>query len=130
MQEGSAGSGLRNATCVTITMLSRSHVRFEIEGTRHRDAPAERRDPLAGYPGRVDDPAAGDEEARPAARPGVAKLQAEFAGRFVLGILDLQAADGTPSGRHPDQQLRPEADLRVGPAVQETWPRQPPGQDR
>src|SRR5260370_40577147 len=126
MQEGSAGSGLRNATCITITMPSRSHVRFEMEGARHRDAPAERRDPLAGYPARVDDPAAGDDEARRGARPGVAKLHAEFAGQFVLGTLDLHAADGPPSGRHPDQQLRPAADLRVGPGVQETWPGQPP----
>ena len=46
----------------------------------------------------------------------------------MLGVLDLQAADGPPSGRDPGQQLGPEADLRVGHGVQEAGPGQQPVQ--
>jgi len=42
----------------------------------------------------------------------------------------LQAADGPPPGRDPDQLLRPEADLREGPDVQETGSGQQPVQHR
>src|SRR5258708_36382459 len=95
------------------TVPASSDVRFEMKGARHRDAAAEGRDPLAGYPGRVDDPAAGDDEARGGAGLAVAKVHAELAGQFVLRVLDPPAADSAPSGRHPDDQLGPEADLRV-----------------
>jgi hypothetical protein len=55
-------------------------------------------------------------------------VQAELAGQFMLGSLDLQAASGPPSGRDPGQQLGPEGDLREGRDVQEAVPRKEPGQ--
>jgi len=55
-------------------------------------------------------------------------VQAELAGQFMLGSLDLQAAGGPPSGRDPGQQLGPEADLREGCDVQEAGPRKEPVQ--
>src|SRR5260370_23213898 len=112
--------GVRRASQCTVPR--RSHVRFEMKGARHRDAAAEGRDPLAGYPGRVDDPAAGDDEARCGTWLAVAEVHAELAGQFVLGVLDPQVADSAPSGRHPHEQVGPEADLRAGPAVHETSP--------
>src|SRR5258708_32629181 len=70
--------GVRRAS--QCTGPRRSHVRFEMKGARHRDAAAEGRDPLAGYPGRVDDPPARDAGKRRAARPRVAQWHGEPAG--------------------------------------------------
>jgi len=67
---------------------------------------------------------------RGAVRPGVAKVQIELAGQFMLGAPDIQAADGPSSGRNPGQQLGPEAVLQVGHGVQETGPGQQPVQQR
>src|SRR5580693_10266370 len=103
-----------------------SHVWFEGTRARHHDAAAKSGDPLPGYPPGVDDPAAGDEDAWGAVRPRAAKVQSEIAGQFMLSVLDLQAADGPPSVRDPGQQAGPEADLRVGPGVQEAGPGQQP----
>ena len=47
-------------------------------------------------------------------------MQIEQTGQFMLSAFDLQPADGPPPGRVPGQPLGPEADLRVGPGVQET----------
>src|SRR6267154_2672238 len=80
------------------------------------------------YPPRVDSPPAGDDDARRATRPRLARVQPELAGQLMLRALDLQAADSPPSSRDPDQQLGPEADLREGPGVQEAGPRQQPVQ--
>src|ERR1700683_387665 len=111
---GAAQEGLRR--------VSHSHVRFEGQGARHLDAAVKCGDPLAGYPARVDDQGAGDLHMRRAARPGTIKAQIEPAGQFVLGTLDLQAADGPPSSRDPGQHLGPEADLGERLRVQAARP--------
>ena len=48
----------------------------------------------------------------------------------MFGVLDLEAADGAPSGRDPDQEPGPEADLWEGARVQETGSCQQPIQQR
>src|SRR6185437_8722391 len=89
------------------------------------DAAAECGDPLAGYPLRVDDQAAGDLQTRRAARLRVIEAQIEPAGQLMFSPLDLQAADGPPSGRQA-AGVRPRDGQRPGrqttPAI---WPGRP-----
>jgi len=46
----------------------------------------------------------------------------------MLGVLDLEAADGPPSGGDAGEKLRTEADLREGSGVQEGGAGQQPVQ--
>src|ERR1022692_1290929 len=99
--------------------VARSAVWLERDRAHHGDASAECRDPLAGYPARVEYPAAGDGHAGRAVRRLAGRADIELACQRPLSPLDLQLADGSPSGRDPDQQLRPEADLREDAGIQE-----------
>src|SRR5580704_12396269 len=74
-----------------------SHVRFEGTRARHHYAAAKSGDPLAGYPPGVDDPVAGDEDARGAVRPRAAQVQSELAGQFSSAFLTCRR----PTARHP-----------------------------
>src|SRR5260370_8356648 len=98
-----------------MSLRGSSHIRFERKRARHDDAAAKGGDPLAGYPPRVDDPAAADGDARRGVRTRVAQVQVEYAGQFVLDVLDPQEADGPPSGPDPGPQLRPDTDLPKAP---------------
>ena len=105
-----------------------------MSGSRDNEHVITMRRPSAGIRWRVTHresmtQAAGDlQELRRSARLRVIKAQIEPAGQFMFSPLDLQAADGPPSGRDPGQQLGPEADLREGPGVQEAGPGQQPVQ--
>ena len=96
-----------------------SHVRFERKRARHDDAAVKGGDPLAGYPPRVDDPAAADSDARRGSRTRITQVQLEHAREFMLDVLDPQEAGGPPSGRNPGQQLisgKVRASRNPGPA--------------